>query len=83
MNGGIGTTAENLMLAAQGENYESENMYADFARTAREEGFDEIAFCLKVSEELKISMTNATGSWQKTLKMELCSKKREKSLGYA
>lgn len=44
LNGGIGTTAENLMLAAQGENYESENMYTDFARTAREEGFDEIAF---------------------------------------
>ena len=41
--GGIGTTAENLLAAAEGENFEWTDMYAKFAREAREEGFDDIA----------------------------------------
>jgi len=41
--GGIGTTAENLKSAAEGERYEWTEMYAEFAQTAREEGFAEIA----------------------------------------
>ena len=40
---GVGTTAENLLDAAQGENYEWTDMYATFAKEAREEGFDHIA----------------------------------------
>ena len=43
LNGGIGTTAENLKAAAEGENYEWTDMYATFAKEAREEGFDDIA----------------------------------------
>ena len=39
---GIGTTAENLKAAADGENYEWTDMYEDFAKTA-EEGFTELA----------------------------------------
>ena len=42
--GGIGTTAENLEAAAQGENYEGTDMYATMAKEAKEEGFDHIAF---------------------------------------
>jgi len=41
---GIGTTEENLKDAADGENYEWTNMYAEFARVAKEEGFDRIAY---------------------------------------
>ncbi len=41
---GIGTTAENLEAAADGENFEWTDMYAEFAKTAKEEGFDRIAF---------------------------------------
>jgi rubrerythrin len=41
--GVIGTTLENLLESAAGENYEHTIMYPDFAKTAREEGFDEIA----------------------------------------
>ncbi len=41
--GGIGTTAENLKAAAEGENYEWTDMYATFAKDARAEGFDDIA----------------------------------------
>lgn len=40
---GIGSTAENLLAAAEGENYEWTDMYAEFAKTAKEEGFDELA----------------------------------------
>ncbi|MDF2653980.1 MAG: rubrerythrin [Bacillota bacterium] len=40
---GIGTTSENLEDAAQGENYEWTDMYANMAKVAREEGFPEIA----------------------------------------
>ena len=36
-------TADNLLDAAEGENYEWTDMYAGFAKTAREEGFDHIA----------------------------------------
>ncbi len=41
---GIGSTIENLKEAANGEAYEWQEMYPSFAKTAREEGFDEIAF---------------------------------------
>ena len=41
--GEITTTEENLLAAAEGENYEWTDMYAEFAKVAREEGFDEIA----------------------------------------
>ena len=41
---GIGNTAENLVAAAEGENYEWTDMYAEFAKTAKEEGFDYIAY---------------------------------------
>ena len=40
---GIGDTAANLADAAAGENYEWTDMYATFAKEAREEGFDHIA----------------------------------------
>ncbi len=45
LNGGdIKSTAENLKAAAEGENYEWTDMYKEFAKTAKEEGFDKIAF---------------------------------------
>ena len=40
---GIGSTAENLLSAANGENYEWTDMYEGFAKTAEEEGFPELA----------------------------------------
>ena len=45
LNGGdISDTAENLKAAAEGENYEWTDMYAEFAKTAKEEGFTQIAY---------------------------------------
>ena len=43
LHDGVPSTAENLLDAANGENYEWTDMYATFAKEAREEGFDEIA----------------------------------------
>jgi len=43
LHDGIGSTVENLKVAAEGENYEWTDMYATFAKEAREEGFDTIA----------------------------------------
>ena len=44
LNGGdIPATTSNLLAAAEGENYEWTTMYEDFAREAREEGYDDIA----------------------------------------
>ena len=40
---GIGDTAENLAQAANGENFEWTDMYAEFAETAEKEGFPELA----------------------------------------
>ncbi len=40
---GIGDTKENLAAAAEGENFEWTDMYEDFAKTAEEEGFPELA----------------------------------------
>ena len=41
--GELGDTAQNLLAAAQGENYEWTDMYETFAKEAEEEGFYEIA----------------------------------------
>ncbi len=43
LHDGIGTTAENLLDAAEGEKYEWVDMYAQMAKDAREEGFEQIA----------------------------------------
>jgi len=48
----IGTTAENLKAAAAGEHYEWTKMYPEFAKVAREEGFEEIA---KVFESIAVA----------------------------
>jgi len=45
LNGGeVPTTVDNLQAAADGENYEWTDMYAEFAKTAKEEGFNHIAY---------------------------------------
>lgn len=43
LHGGVPSTLENLADAANGENFEWTDMYAEFAKVAREEGFDQIA----------------------------------------
>ena len=53
--GGIGNTAENLVSAANGENEEWTEMYPEFARVAREEGFLAIARQFEMVAEIEKS----------------------------
>ena len=50
---GIGTTAENLGNAADGENNEWTDMYAGFAETAEQEGFPELAAKFRMVAEIE------------------------------
>ena len=51
--GGIQGTAANLKAAAEGENYEWTDMYQDFAKTAEEEGFPELAQRFRLVAEIE------------------------------
>ena len=50
---GIGSTAENLAAAAEGENYEWTDMYDGFAKTAEAEGFPELAARFRMVGEVE------------------------------
>ncbi len=60
----IGSTAQNLEAAIAGETYEYTDMYPGMARTAREEGFDEIADWF---ETLAKAEKSHAGRFQKAL----------------
>ena len=51
--GEIKSTAENLLDAAEGENYEWTDMYAEFAKVAEEEGFTKLAYQFKAVAEIE------------------------------
>ena len=50
---GLGDTAENLLNAAEGENYEWTDMYDGFAKTAEAEGFPELAARFRLVAEIE------------------------------
>lgn len=52
--GRIGTTAENLQAAAEGEQYEHETMYPEFAAVADEEGFKTIAAAFRAIAKAEV-----------------------------
>ncbi len=62
LHDGMPDTMTNLADAAAGENYEWTDMYATFAKEAREEGFTTLRRCLKASPRSKKSMKNAIAS---------------------
>ncbi len=51
--GGLSGTAENLLSAAEGENYEWTDMYKGFAETAEAEGFPELAAKFRMVAEIE------------------------------
>ena len=51
--GGLSETAENLLAAAEGENYEWTDMYDGFAKTAEAEGFTELAAKFRMVAEIE------------------------------
>lgn len=60
----IGITKDNLASAVAGETYEYETMYPGFAKTARDEGFDEVA---EWFETLAKAEKSHAGRFQKAL----------------
>ena len=53
LHDGIADTATNLKDAAVGENYEWTDMYQNFAKQAKEEGFDRIAFLFEAVAKIE------------------------------
>ena len=51
--GDVPSTIDNLKAAAEGENYEWTEMYEEFAKTAKEEGFDRIAYLFSAVAEIE------------------------------
>ena len=56
--GRIGTTAENLREAAEGEKHEHSEMYPDFAEVADEEGFPQIAAAFRAIARAEVGHEN-------------------------
>ena len=63
----VGATADNLKSAIAGETYEYTEMYPGFARTARDEGFDEIAEWLETLARAEKSHAGRFGTALETL----------------
>ena len=53
LHDGIGSTIENLKAAAEGEHYEWTDMYATFAKEAKEEGFTKIAYLFEAVAQIE------------------------------
>ena len=51
--GEVGSTIDNLRDAAEGEHYEWTDMYANFAKDAREEGFEDIAYLFEAVAKIE------------------------------
>ena len=58
LHDGIGATVDNLKDAAEGENYEWTNMYPEFAKDAKAEGFDDIAKLFEMVAEIEKAHEN-------------------------
>ncbi|MFA7674209.1 MAG: ferritin family protein [Clostridia bacterium] len=65
---GIGATDENLLHAAEGENYEWTDMYVNMAKDAKEEGFKEIAFLFEKVAKIEKSHEDRYRKLLKNLK---------------
>ena len=73
----IGTTAENLAAAADGENYEWTDMYEGFAKTAEEEGFAELAAKFRLVAQIEKHHEERYRALLKNIEMQEVFKKSE------
>ena len=80
---GIGNTQENLVAAAQGENYEWTDMYAGFAKTAEEEGFPELAEKFRAVAEIEKHHEERYRHFLRILRLHRYLKKSEVKYGSA
>lgn len=80
-NGQIADTMTNLEDAANGENYEWTQMYAQFAKEAEEEGFNDIAFLFKKVAEIEKHHEDRYKKLLENVKMEKFLKKKKQLNG--
>ncbi|MBR4287374.1 MAG: rubrerythrin family protein [Clostridia bacterium] len=77
---GIGTTAENLLSAAEGENYEWTDMYATFADEAEAEGFTDIAKRFRLVAEIEKSHEERYRALLNNVEMQVVFEKAEETM---
>ena len=80
-DGGVPATTENLKDAAAGENYEWTEMYKEFADTAEEEGFQEIAATMRLVAGIENPTRSATASCCRTWSRTSSSRPARKRCG--
>ena len=77
---GIGSTAENLLHAAEGENYEWTDMYAEFAKVAEEEGFTELAEKFRLVGEIEKAHEERYRALLNNIEMQKVFEKSEETM---
>ena len=77
---GIGTTADNLLSAAEGENYEWTDMYATFADEAEAEGFTDIAKRFRLVAEIEKSHEERYRALLNNVEMQAVFEKAEETM---
>ncbi len=78
--GALGTTAENLLSAAEGENYEWTDMYAGFAKDADEEGFTELAAQFRLVAKIEQSHEERYRTLLDNVQMQKVFEKAEETM---
>lgn len=76
----IGSTAENLKAAAEGENYEWTDMYDRFAKDAEEEGFAELAAQFRAVGEIERSHEERYRALLNNVEMKAVFEKGEETM---
>ena len=78
--GSVPSTLENLKDAADGENYEWTDMYAGFAKVAREEGFEDIARAFEGVAKIEADHEERYKALLENVKNKKCFVKQEVSV---
>ena len=78
--GELGNTAENLLQAAEGENYEWTDMYATFAKEAEEEGFTKLAYQFKEVAKIEKSHEERYRALLSNVEMQKVFEKSEETM---
>ena len=78
--GELGDTAQNLLAAAEGENYEWTDMYAEFAKVAEEEGFTKLAYQFKEVAKIEKSHEERYRALLSNVEMKAVFEKAEETM---
>ena len=78
--GALGNTPENLLHAAEGENYEWTDMYAQFAKEAEEEGFTKLACQFRAVAAIEKTHEERYRALLKNVEMQKVFEKSEETM---